>query len=260
MSMASLSGNLLDRLSLARIEVDLPTPRPITHAARNNRSERKPLHQYTLGSSPSTSPIVSPSQGFPRSFLATKSPRNRPSFVVSPSRSPLKHTPRRILDKISPLKKPMECPGPVMNVRPVEEDDSVTEPESEPEVLKPAQDDDSETEPESEIPFVKPPTEIVNRKPEDAVQRPQATPPRTSIPRSNPSTIVSPYRKRHTPELSYTSSLDDLMQQGAGMSVPTPRRPFLLPSRTPPPAVREFLAMFQDDGSYPDDFPESLRC
>jgi hypothetical protein len=144
-----------------------------------------------------------------------------------------------------------------MNVRPVEEDDSVTEPESEPEVLKPAQNDDSETEPESEIPFVKPPTEIVNRKLEDAVQRPQATPPRTSIPCS---TIISPYRKRHTPDLSYTSSLDDLMQQGAGMSVPTPRRPFLLPSRTPPPAVREFLAMFQDDGSYPDDFPESLRC
>ncbi|KAG2339831.1 hypothetical protein BDR05DRAFT_967440 [Suillus weaverae] len=260
MSMTSLSGSLLNKLSLTRIEVDLPTPRPITHVAHYNRSERKLLHQFTLGSSPATSPVVSPSQGFPRPFLATKSPRNRSSFVASPSRSPLKRTPRRILDKISPLKKPMECPGPMKNIHPVEEDDSVTEPESEPEVLKPAPDDDSETEPESEIPIVRPQTNIASRKPEDVVQLPQSTAPRTSIPHSNPSTKLSPYRKRHTPDLSYTSSLDDLMQQGAGMSVPVSRRPFLLPSRTPPPAVREFLEMFQDDGSYPDDFPESLRC
>jgi hypothetical protein len=173
----------------------------------------------------------------------------------------LRRTPRRILGKISPLKKPMECPAPVKNVRPVE-DDSVTEPESEPEVLKPVQDDDSETEPESEseIPIVKPPTEITNRQLEDVAQRPQATAPRASIPHSNPSTILSPYRKRQTMDLSYTSSLDDLMQQGAGMSVPVSRRPFLLPSRTPPQAVRDFLEMFQDDGSYPTDFPESLRC
>lgn len=260
MSMTYLSGSLLNKLSLARIEVDLPTPRPIVHVGHNNRSERKPLHQFTLGSSPATSPVVSPAQGFPRSFLATKSPRNRSSFVASPSRSPLKCTPRHILDKISPLKKPMECSGPVKNVHPVEEDDSVTEPESEPEVLKPAQDDDSETEPESEIPIVRPQTEIAKRKPEDLAQRSQTTAPRTSAPHPNPSTILSPYRKQYAPDSSYTSSLDDLMQQGAGMSIPVTRRPFLLPSRTPPPAVRDFLAMFQDDGSYPDDFPESLRC
>ncbi|KAG1780306.1 hypothetical protein EV702DRAFT_1082040 [Suillus placidus] len=259
MSMISLSGSLLNKLSLTRTEVDLPTP-PITHVAHCHRSERKPLHQFTLGSSPATSPVVSPSQKFPRPFLATKSPTNRSSFVASPSRGPLQCTPRRILDKISPLKKPMECPGPMKNAHPVEEDDSVTEPESEPEVLKPAPDDDSETEPESEIPLVRPPTEIVNRKPEDVAQRLQFTAPRASIPYSNPSAKLSPSRKRHTPDLSYTSSLDDLMQQGAGMSVPVSRRPFLLPSRTPPPAVREFLEMFQDDGSYPDDFPESLRC
>ncbi|KAG2043156.1 hypothetical protein BDR03DRAFT_943004 [Suillus americanus] len=259
MSMTSLSGSLLNKLSLARIEVDLPTPRPVAHVAYNNYSKRKPLHQFTLGSSPATSPVASPSQGFPCSFLATKSPRNRSSFVASPSRSPLKRTPCRILDKISPLKEPMKFPELVKNVHPVEEDDSVTEPESEPEVLKPAQDDDSETEPESEIPIVRPP-EITNRKPEDVAQRPQATTPRTSIPHSNPSTKLSPYRKRHALDSAYTSSLDDLMQQGAGMSVPVSRRPFLLPSRTPPPAVREFLEMFQDDGSYPDDFPESLRC
>lgn len=277
LSMTSLSGSLLNKLSLARsaqhvlvticclpatfrIEVDLPTPRPIAHVA-HNRSERRPLHQFTLGSSPATSPVVSPSKGFSRSFLVAKSPRNRSSFVASPSRSPLRRTPRRILGKISPLKKPMECPAPVKNVRPVE-DDSVTEPESEPEVLKPVQDDDSETEPESEseIPIVKPPTEITNRQLEDVAQRPQATAPRASIPHSNPSTILSPYRKRQTMDLSYTSSLDDLMQQGAGMSVPVSRRPFLLPSRTPPQAVRDFLEMFQDDGSYPTDFPESLRC
>ncbi|KAG1892781.1 hypothetical protein F4604DRAFT_1701559 [Suillus subluteus] len=259
MSMTSLSGSLLNKMSLPRIEVDLPTPRPVAHVAYNNRSERKLLHQFTLGSSPATSPVVSPSQIFSRSFLATKSPRNRSSFAVSPSCSPLKRTPHRILDKISPLKEPMECPGPVKNVHPVE-DDSVTEPESEPEVLKPAQDDDSETEPESEIPIVRPPAEFANCTPEDVAQRPRATTPRTSIPHSNPSTILSPHRKRHAPDSSYTSSLDDLMQQGAGMSIPVSRRPFLLPSRTPPPAVRDFLAMFQDDGSYPDDFPESLRC
>ncbi|KAG2755761.1 hypothetical protein P692DRAFT_20861164 [Suillus brevipes Sb2] len=259
LSMTSLSGNLLNKLSLARIEADLPTPRPVVHVA-NNRSERKPLHQFTLGSSPATSPVVSPSKQFSLSFLVTKSPRNRSSFVASPSCSPLRRTPHRILDKISPLKKPVECPAPVKNVCPVEEDDSVTEPESEPEVLKPAQDDDSETEPESEIPIVRPPTEIANRKPEDVAQRPQAIVHKAPIPHSNSSTILSPYRKRQTPDLSYASSLDDLMQQGAGMSVPVSRRPFLLPSRTPPQAVRDFLEMFQDDGSYPDDFPESLRC
>lgn len=258
MTMTSLSRSSLNKLSLAGIEADLPTPRPIAYV-RNNRSERKPLHQFTLGSSPATSPVVPSSKGFPRSFSATESPRNRSSFVASPSPSRSKGTPRRILDKVSPLKEPMECRGPVKIVCPVE-DDSVTEPESEPEALKPAQDDDSETEPESEIPIVRPPTEIANRKPEDVAQWPQATTSRTSIPHSNPSAKLSPYRKRHTPDLSYTSSLDDLMQQGAGMSVPMSRRPFLLPSRTPPPAVRDFLEMFQDDGSYPDNFPESLRC
>ncbi|KAG2119044.1 uncharacterized protein F5147DRAFT_195800 [Suillus discolor] len=278
MSMSSLSGSLLNKWSLARTEVDLPTPHPIAHIAHNNRSERNPLHQFTLGSSPATSPIVSPSRRFSCSFLATKSPRNRLSFIASPSRSPLKGTPRPILDKITPLNKPVERPGPVENVRPVEEDDSVTEPESEPEVLKPAQDDDSETEPESEIevlkpaqdddsetepesePIVRPPTEIANHQSEDVAQQPRATASRTSVPHSNPSTILSPYRKRLTFDSSCTSSLNDLMQQGAGMSVPVSRRPFLLPSRTPPPAVRDFLEMFQDDGSYPDDFPESLRC
>ncbi|KAG2370110.1 hypothetical protein BDR07DRAFT_1456467 [Suillus spraguei] len=258
MTMTSLSRSSLNKLSLAGIEADLPTPRPIAYV-RNNRSERKPLHQFTLGSSPATSPVVPSSKGFPRSFSATESPRNRSSFVASPSPSRSKGTPRRILDKVSPLKEPMECRGPVKIVCPVE-DDSVTEPESEPEALKPAQDDDSETEPESEIPIVRPPTEIANRKPEDVAQWPQATTSRTSIPHSNPSAKFSPYRKRHTPDLSYTSSLEDLMQQGAGMSVPMSRRPFLLPSRTPPPAVRDFLEMFQDDGSYPDNFPESLRC
>ncbi|KAG1756016.1 hypothetical protein EDB19DRAFT_1664172 [Suillus lakei] len=257
MSMTSLSGSLLNKLSLARIEVDFPTPRPGTQVAR---SERKRLHQFTLGSSPATSPVVSPVKGFSRSFLATKSPRNRSPFVVSPSHSPLKGTPRPVLVKISPLKKPIEHTGPVANVCPAVEDDSVTEPESEPEVHKPAQDDDSETEPESETPIVRPPAEIANRKPQDVAQGPQASAPKATIPRANPSTKLSPYRKRQTPDPSYTSSLDDLMQQGAGMSVPVLRRPFLLPSRTPPPAVRDFLEMFQDDGSYPDDFPESLRC
>ncbi|KAG1857169.1 hypothetical protein C8R48DRAFT_278560 [Suillus tomentosus] len=132
MSMSSLSGSLLNK-SLARIEVDFSTPHPIAHVAHNNRSERNPLHHFTLGSSPATSPVVSPSRRFSHSFLATKSPRNRFSFIASPSRSPLKGTPRRILDKITPLNKPVERPGPVENVRPVEEDDSVTEPESEPE-------------------------------------------------------------------------------------------------------------------------------
>ncbi|KAG2077719.1 hypothetical protein BDR04DRAFT_1088833 [Suillus decipiens] len=257
MTMTSLCRSSPNKLSLARIEADIPTPRPIAYV-RNNRSERKPLHQFTLGSSPATSP-VSPSKGFTYSFSAAKSPKNRSPFVASPSPSPSKGTPPRMLDKVSPLKEPMECPGPVKIVCPVE-DDSVTEPESEPEAPKPAQDDDSETEPESEIPIVRPPTKIASRKPEDVAQRPQATTSRTSIPHSNPSAKLSPYRKRHTPSLSHTSSLDDLMQQGAGMSVPMSRRPFLLPSRTPPPAVRDFLEMFQDDGSYPDDFPESLRC
>ncbi|KAG2152863.1 hypothetical protein DEU56DRAFT_519548 [Suillus clintonianus] len=256
-SMASLSGSLLNNLYLARIEADLPTPRPITHAAHFNRSERKRPHQFSLGSSPATSPVVSPPRRFSGSFLAYRSPRNRSSFVASPSRRPLKGTPSRVLDKISPLKKPIERTESMDNVRPAQEDDSVTEPESEPEVLKPGPDDDSETEPESEIPIVALPAEIANCKPQDVTQRPQTT--RASIP--NQSAKLSPYRKRQTPDPSYTSSLDDLMQQGAGMSVPAPRRCFLLPSRTPPPAVREFLEMFQEgDGSYPDDFPESLRC
>ncbi|KAG1753744.1 uncharacterized protein EDB91DRAFT_1343126 [Suillus paluster] len=258
MTMASLPGDLLDKLSLA--STDFPTPRPITHVAHFNRSERKRPHQFTLGSSPATSPVCSPSKGFSRSFLATKSPINRASFVASPSRSPLKPTSRRSVDKTSPLKKPVERTESMVNVLPAQEDDSVTEPESEPEVVKPqaVQDDDSETEPESEVP-VRLPAEIANRKPQDVAKLPRATLPKASIPHASTSSQHSPYRKRQTPDSSYASSVVDLMQEGAGMSVPVSRRCFLLPSRTPPPVVRDFLEMFQDDSSYPDDFPESLR-
>jgi hypothetical protein len=239
--------------SASRVEFDFPTPRPILNVAR---SSRKRLHQFSLGSSPATSPVGSLSTGFSRSFLATKSPRNRASFVVSPSRSPLKLTPRRVGGKISPIKKPVGRTESAENARPEQEDDSVTEPESEPEAHKPAQDDGSETEPESEMP---PPVRLPIGIGKGVTQWPRATSPRASMLHSSASTKRSPYRKRRTPA-SYTSSLDDLMQDGAGMSVPSSRGSFMLPSSAAPAVARDFLDMFQGDGSYPDDFPESLRC
>ena len=56
------------------------------------------------------------------------------------------------------------------------------------------------------------------------------------------------------------------MQDGAGMSIPgtyTPsgfdRRSLGRRSASFPSVVRDFMDMFTGDGSYPDDFPESLR-
>ncbi|OAX39152.1 hypothetical protein K503DRAFT_799867 [Rhizopogon vinicolor AM-OR11-026] len=252
MNMPTSPGSLLNQLSWTRVEVDLPTPHPILHVTHHNLSSRKRLHQFTLVPSPATSSVGSPSKGFSHSFLATKSSRNRASFVASPSRSPLKRTPRGVKGKISPIKKPMS----VENVRPEQEDDSVTEPESEPEVLKPGQDDGSETEPESDVASVRPPAEIGKC----VAQWPPATSPRASILHSSTSIKRSPYRKRQTPASSYTSSLDDLMREGAGMSVPASHGSFMLPSSAIPAVARDFFNMFQGDGSYPDDFPESLRC
>lgn len=229
------------------------------HIARHDRSFLKPMHQFAHGSSSVISPVASPSKGFSHSFLATKFPRNRAAFVASPCRSPLKRTPRRILGNISPIKKPVGRTEPVENIRPEQEDDSVTEPESEPEVFKSGQDDGSETEPESDVVPVRAPAEIGKCKPQDIDQWPRATSPRASILHSSTSTKRSPYGRRRTPPLSYTSSLDDLMREGAGMSVPA-RRCFMLPSSGTQTAARDFLDMFQGDGSYPDDFPESLRC
>lgn len=224
-----------------------------------NRSSRRRLHQFTLEPSPATSPISSP-EGFLHPFLATKSPRSRASSIASPSRSPLKHTPRRIAGNISPM-KPMGHTESVKNVRPEQEDDSVTEPESDAEVLKPVQDDGSETEPESEVPVpVRLPTEVGKWRSQGMAQWPPATSPRASLLHSRASAKRSPYRKRQMIASSCTSSLDDLMREGAGMSVPSSRRGFMLLSSATPAVARDFLDMFQGDGSYPDDFPESLRC
>jgi len=245
--------------SACRVEVDLPTPRPL-HVDHYNRSSRKRLHQFTLGPSPATSPISSPLKGFSHPFLATKSPRSRASSIASPSRSPLKRTPRRIGGDISPM-KPMGRTKSVENVRPEQEDDSVTEPESDAEVLKPVQDDGSETEPESDVPVpVRLSTEVGKCRSQGVAQWPPATSPRASVLHSRASAQHSPYRKRQMLASSCTSSLDDLMREGAGMSVPSSRRGFMFPSSATPTVARDFLDMFQGDGSYPDDFPESLRC
>ena len=272
MGMPFTPGNMLNELSSTRsakhdlfftalltscyrVEAGISKSRPTLHVAHRNGSPCRRLHQFSLGSSPLTSPVDSRSN----SFLITKSPRNKPSFIVSPPHSPLKHNPHLLEGKVSPITKSVGCTESRENVHPVQEDDSVTEPESEPEVLKPGPDDGSETEPESEIEPVRLPTEIGKSGLQDMVQWPRAASPRASILHGSTPIRRSPYRKRQTPAVSYTSSLEDLMREGAGMSVPS-RRFFLLPSSATPTAARDFLDMFQGDASYPDDFPESLRC
>ncbi|KAF9222050.1 hypothetical protein BS17DRAFT_809726 [Gyrodon lividus] len=82
------------------------------------------------------------------------------------------------------------------------------------------------------------------------------------------SPLVSPTRSRIAVEASFAGSTQFLMREGAGLSVPgtytspsraIARRRLPAPSDSVPSVVQDFMEMFQGDGSYPEDFPESLR-
>ncbi|KAI6105468.1 hypothetical protein F5141DRAFT_1216251 [Pisolithus sp. B1] len=83
------------------------------------------------------------------------------------------------------------------------------------------------------------------------------------------SPLVSPVRRRYTPEPSVSGSLEAVVEDEAGPSVPTYNalsrfdggrlRRQSDPSDSLPSVVRDFMDMFKGDGSYPDDFPNSLR-
>lgn len=123
--------------------------------------------------------------------------------------------------------------------------------------------DDSATEPESD-------TEIRNCAAQIAQKRADRAPtsPRGAL-RPFVSPLVSPVRQRYTPEPSVPSSLGALMEDGVGLSVPMSNalsrfhgmrlRRQSDPSDSLPSVARNFMDMFKGDGSYPDDFPNSLR-
>ncbi|KAL4081977.1 hypothetical protein V8B97DRAFT_1926530 [Scleroderma yunnanense] len=131
-----------------------------------------------------------------------------------------------------------------MNVPPVLGDDSATEPESDSEILNC----------------------VAAIRKRQAERAPILSPPRIGVSRAQISPLVSPVRRRYTPEPSISGSLDALMQDGAGMSIPATyissgvdQRRLGRRSESFPSVVRDFMDMFTGDGSYPDDFPESLR-
>ncbi|KIJ70477.1 hypothetical protein HYDPIDRAFT_164501 [Hydnomerulius pinastri MD-312] len=300
--------------SMGPLAIDMRTPRPNVHTPRAI-NEHQSQHVYTLGSSPLTSPGTSP-HGPSRSFVATKKALDELSFFKSPSRgrrtSPYR-SPARKLGSPSSRKPARE--DSIENVPPVPEDDSVTESESESELLLrfpkrtpnklkgfpsperarktspsrptshdtrsplsrklareadlPFASDDSATEPESDTDILHCVTEIGKRKTPRQPRAP-STPRRPLI-----SPLVSPARSRYAGagEASLMGSTQFLMQEGAGMSVPgtytspsrrraSARRRLAqaVPSESVPSVVREFMDMFDEgDGSYPEDFPESLR-
>ncbi|KAI6164980.1 hypothetical protein EDD17DRAFT_1754821 [Pisolithus thermaeus] len=92
---------------------------------------------------------------------------------------------------------------------------------------------------------------------------------RGRVPRPLVSPLVSPVRRRYTPEPSVSGSLEAVMEDEAGPSVPTydvlsrfdgrRLRRQSDASDSFPSVVRDFMDMFKGDGSYPDDFPNSLR-
>ncbi|KAI6047067.1 hypothetical protein EDC04DRAFT_2621562 [Pisolithus marmoratus] len=127
--------------------------------------------------------------------------------------------------------------------------------------------DDSATEPESDNEILQCVAQIGRKR---AIMAPSSSSRgRTSRPMVSP--LVSPVRRRYTPgpELPVSGSLDTLMEDGAGLSVPASSalsrfdgrclRGRSDPSDSLPSVVREFMDMFKGDGSYPDDFPNSLR-
>ncbi|KIL00299.1 hypothetical protein PAXRUDRAFT_287538 [Paxillus rubicundulus Ve08.2h10] len=129
--------------------------------------------------------------------------------------------------------------------------------------ILPAIEDDSATEAESD-------TDILDYVAK--IQKPQAqrshAPARDFPSRPVISPLVSPARSRIAAEASFAGSTQFLMREGAGLSIPgtstlpscalAPRR-LLAPSDFVPSVVQDFVEMFQGDGSYPEDFPESLR-
>ncbi|KAI6034099.1 hypothetical protein BKA83DRAFT_309107 [Pisolithus microcarpus] len=92
---------------------------------------------------------------------------------------------------------------------------------------------------------------------------------RGRTPRPLVSPLVSPVRRRYTPEAFVSGSLEAVMEDEAALSVPTYNalsrfdgrrlRRQSDPSGSLPSVVRDFVDMFKGDGSYPDDFPKSLR-
>ncbi|KAF9247126.1 hypothetical protein BU15DRAFT_69966 [Melanogaster broomeanus] len=263
---------------------DTRTPRP-------GRSKRKSQHVYTLGSTPITSPVT-PSGGASCSFLATKKSLDELSFFKSPSRrrkmSACRSPGRKTGHGTSSPRKPAREDS-IENVPPAPEDESMTESESEmgifllkekdkssmPELPSPGIKaspfrsqtayEPSSTEAESDTDILRCVAGI-GKKRARQLHASLLMKDGPSLPVISP--LVSPARSRIAVEASFAGSTQFLAGEGAGLSVPatytSPSRAFTrrrLPasSDSVPSVVRDFVEMFQGDGSYPEDFPESLR-
>jgi hypothetical protein len=262
---------------------------------------------YTLGSTPITSPVTSPSYPL-RSFLATKKASEELSSLKSPSRQLIASPYRSPSCKTrTTLSGKLARKDSIENVPPAPEDDSVTESESEINIflskandkssllklpspgkklsslrspsarklhsprphklihehILPPVEDDSTTEAESDTDILdyvakigKLQAQRIHTPVQDCPSRPVISP------------LVSPARPRIAVEASFAGSTQFLMREGAGLSVPgtytspsraLARRRLPAPSDSVPSVVQDFVEMFQGDGSYPEDFPESLR-
>ncbi|KAH7888016.1 hypothetical protein F5I97DRAFT_1828899 [Phlebopus sp. FC_14] len=247
---------------------DVRTPRRTRHGCVNR-------HAYTLGSSPLTSPVTSPN-GPSGSFLVTKLALDKgslkpphPKGKVSPWRSSAHET------------RPPHC-------RKLVREDSVKG-------APPVAEDDSETEletfsPNRKAPSSKVPCKLVGGKPpddvslvpgEDSVTEPESDTDILhcvaaigkkrvqqvhvhSVPAVGSRHDVESTLKSQSAKRASSNSTQNLTQEGPSLPDAYALRAFgrtRLPGSTDsiPSVVREFMHMFQGDGSYPQDFPESLR-
>lgn len=195
----------------------------------------------SLRHSPNTAYRLTPSKA--QTPQTQKTSPNRSKLNVDPTKTPTRY--KRASQRthaLSPSSHTLSRKDS-MDVPPVLGDESLTEPESETEIQECL-------------------AAIKQRRTERAHI---PSPSRVEVSRPLISPLVSPMRRRYTPELSISASLEALMQDGAGMSIPGTctssnfERKCLGRRGSFPSAVRDFMDMFTGDGSYPDDFPESLR-
>ena len=184
------------------------------------------------------------------------------------------------------------------NISPTHIEDSLTEPESDSDILQmmmkdrlstlqvprhssvardpcppihcgfaegnlPIAENDSATEAESDTEILHCVAEIGKKRSRDQhskVSRKDTSPPPVISP------LVSPARSRIAAVPSIIRFTQFSTQEGAGLSVPGSCASYpsnmeqpQIPSESLPSVVRDFIRMFPGDESYPTDFPESLR-
>ncbi|KAH7916671.1 hypothetical protein BJ138DRAFT_1138924 [Hygrophoropsis aurantiaca] len=225
------------------------------HYPNSTTPRDKRANRHFFGSSPLTSPAKSPGNTTPSRTSLSPMQRRAALMFDSPCRSP-KKSPRR-------NKGPRELG--------IQGQDSATEPESDNEMAvfmeglgrrRIHAQHESLTEAESDTELIRFAAGL-----HDSKTRAPRTPSGTGAhesPRSKPASATSRHLTEK-PSFVYEGSAS-LARDGAGPSIEgryrsVVRNPLGYSDASMPSAVREFMDMFgDDDGSYPDDFPRSLRC